>query len=81
MTVIIRNSSDLARAKGRLDILNKAWEKAVYAKSYSLGTNALTLERQDLKDIEAEIQDYESAIDNYEKYGSSKRRAKRVVPI
>lgn len=79
MTVIIRNSSDLARAKGKLDILNKAWEKAVNAKSYSIGTSAL--ERQDLKDIEAEIQDYESAIDNYEKYGSSKRRAKRVVPI
>lgn len=79
MTVIIRNSSDLARAKGRLDTLNKVWEKAVIAKSYSNGPNAL--ERQDLKDIEAEIQDYESAIDNYEKYGSSKRRAKRVVPI
>lgn len=79
MTVIIRNKSQLARAEVKLEALNKAWEKAVQAKAYVIGSHSV--ERQKIDDLEEEIQAYETAIDNYEKYGSSKRRGKRVVPI
>lgn len=79
MTVVIRNKKQLARAKEKLDILEKAWEKAVNAKSYSIGSDAL--ERQKLEDLEEEIQAYENAIDDYETRGTSKRRSVRIVPI
>lgn len=79
MTVIIRNQKQLERAKEKLEILDKAWQKAVNSKSYTMGTDSL--ERQDLDDLETEIQAYENAIDDYETRGTSKRRVVRMVPI
>jgi P2-related tail formation protein len=79
MTKIIRNAAQLAEAKEELADLKKAKKKILLAQSYSTDVNQVT--RASLKEVSEEIEAYETAIDAYETNGSTKRRAKRVVPI
>ena len=80
MTVIIKNKMQLEDAKQQLQLLKKAREKILAGgQSYVIGPNQMR--RADLKEISEEISVYEQAIDAYETNGTSKRRAKRAVPI
>lgn len=47
--------------------------------SYTIGPNQMN--RASLKEISEEISTYEHAIDAYETNGTTKRRAKRAVPL
>lgn len=80
MTVVIKNSTQLAEAKEQLSLLKKAREKILGGgQSYYIGPNKM--ERADLKEISEEISAYETAIDAYETNGTTRHRAKRAVPI
>ncbi len=80
MTVIIKNKTQLEDAKMQLKLLKKAREKILGGgQSYTMGPNQMV--RANLKEISEEISVYEQAIDIYESYGTTKRRAKRVVPL
>jgi hypothetical protein len=76
---IIRTKSQYEEAKAELTDLKKAKKKVLEAQSYTIGANQLN--RASLKEINDEIVELESAIDQYEQYGSSKRRVSRVVPL
>jgi len=80
MRVIINNKKQLEEAKVQLGLLKKAREKILGGgQSYTIGPGQVT--RANLKEISEEISAYEQAIDAYETYGTTKRRAKRVVPL
>lgn len=79
MKVIIRNDAELKKAKQRLEHLEKAWEKTLTAQSYSAGDTQL--QRASLARIESEMDDFNEAIAAYEEYGTTRRRAKRAIPI
>jgi P2-related tail formation protein len=79
MTKIIRSAAQLAEAKEELADLKKAKKKILLAQSYSTDVNQVT--RASLKEVSEEIEAYETAIDAYETNGTTRRRAKRVVPI
>ena len=79
MTKRIRNTQQLQEAKEELAELKKAKSKILQAQSYSMGGNQIN--RASLKQISDEISKLENAIDNYETYGSTKRRIKRVIPL
>ena len=79
MTKRIRNTQQLQEAKEELEELKKAKSKILQAQSYSIGGNQIN--RASLKQISDEISELERAIDQYETYGSTKRRIKRVIPL
>lgn len=80
MIVVIRNKVQLEEAKAQLALLKKAKEKILLGgQSYTIGPGQMT--RANLKEISEEISVYEQAIDAYEIHGTTKRRAKRVVPL
>lgn len=79
MRVIIRNRMQLEKAKEELSLLRDAWRRILEAQSYTIDTRQVN--RASLKQIEAEISDYEQAIDAYETRGSTKRRVARLVPL
>lgn len=80
MAVIIKNKEQLLEAKETLEDLKRARKKIlVGGQSYTIGPNQMN--RASLKEISAEIEAYESAIDAYETYGTSKRRTVRAVPL
>ena len=79
MTKKIRNTLQLQEAKAELAELRKAKSKILQAQSYSMGGNQVN--RASLKQISDEISALETAIDNYETYGSTKRRIKRLIPL
>ena len=80
MTVIIKNNKQLLEAKETLADLKKARNK-ILAGGQSYTIESLQISRASLKEISEEIAAYESAIDAYETYGTSKRRVARVVPL
>lgn len=79
MKVIIRNAAELEEAKADLADLKLAWKKTLTAQSYTSGTEQL--QRASLARIEKEMDDYREAIAAYEEYGTTRRRAKRAVPV
>ena len=79
MKVIIRNSTQLAKAKEELALLRDTWRRILEAQSYTVDTRQVN--RASLKQIESEISDYEQAIDAYETRGSTRRRVARAVPL
>lgn len=79
MTKIIRNKKQLLEAKEELEELKRAKSKILQAQSYSIGANQLS--RANLKEVSEQISLYEKAIDSYEARGTTKRSAKRVVPL
>ena len=80
MTVVIKNKKQLEEARAQLELLKKARNKILGGgQSFTIGANQMT--RASLKEISEEISAYEQAIDTYETYGTTKRRAKRVVPL
>lgn len=80
MTVTIKNKEQLIEAKNTLEDLKKARKKIlVGGQSYTIGDNQMN--RANLKEISEQISDYERAINAYETYGTTKRRAKRAIPI
>lgn len=80
MTVTIKNKAQLEEAREELELLKKARRKILAgAQSYTLGSNQLN--RANLAEVSKEISAYETAIDAYETYGTTKRRGKRAVPL
>lgn len=80
MTVIIKNNRQLADAKEELALLKKAKRKIlVGGQSYTMGANQLN--RASLAEITKQISAYEAAIDAYETNGTSKRKARRAIPL
>ncbi len=80
MTVIIKNRQQLMDAKETLQDLKKARKKIlVGGQSYKI--EEIQMSRASLSEITKEIGAYEAAIDAYETYGTSKRKAVRVVPL
>lgn len=81
MRVVIKNAKQLQQAKEDLELLRKAWKKILAGgQEYEIGgTNKM--KRADLQEISKEISAYEEAIDTYEKHGSGRRTARRVIPI
>lgn len=79
MKVVIKNEQQLAQAKEDLQELRGAWRRILRAQSYTLGSQQVN--RASLRQIEAEISDYETAIDAYETRGTTKRRAGRIIPL
>ncbi len=77
MRVIIKNEKQLRQAKEDYEALHKAWRKTLLAQSYSESSNQLT--RASLKELRAEMADYEAAIAAYESRGN--RRSVRAVPL
>lgn len=80
MAVIIKNNKQLLEAKETLSDLKKA-RKKILAGGQSYSIESLQISRASLREISEEIAAYESAIDAYETYGTSKRRAARAVPL
>lgn len=80
MTVVIKNKKQLEEARAQLELLKKAKNKILGGgQSFTIGQNQMT--RASLKEISEEISAYEQAIDAYETYGTTKHRAKRIVPL
>lgn len=78
--MIIRKKEDYEQALEDLADLKRAKKKIlVGGQSYSIGTNQLT--RASLKEINTEIKELETAINAYEQTGSTRRIAKRVIPV
>ena len=80
MTVVIKNSKQLAEAKEMLAELKKAKMKLLGA-GQSYGLAGQTMHRANLKEISYEIGVYEQAIDAYESHGTTKRRSVRAIPL
>lgn len=80
MTIVIKNSKQLADAKEMLEDLKKAKKKILLA-GQAYGIGGQTMQRADLKEISEEISMYEQAIDAYESHGTTKRRVVRAVPL
>lgn len=80
MGIVIKNKKQLEEAKEDLELLKKARRKILAGgQSYTMGSNQMN--RANLAEITKEISAYETAIDAYETYGTTKRRGKRVVPL
>lgn len=79
MKVIIRNKKQYDEAVDTLANYKKARDKILNAQSYTIGANQLN--RVNLARVEESITAYETAIDQYERYGTTGRRAGRVVPV
>lgn len=79
MRVVIRNERELEQAYIDLADLRKAWKKILTAQSYTMGDDQVN--RASLARIESEMDAYNEAIENYEANGTSKRRAKRAIPL
>ena len=79
MRVVIRNDQELAQAYVERDELKKAWSKILTAQSYTMGDDQVN--RASLARIESELDAYNEAIENYEDYGTSRRRARRAIPL
>lgn len=79
MSVTIHSQEQLLRAKEDYEDLHTAWKKALLAQSYSDGYNELA--RASLKELRAELDEYEAAIAAYEQNGTTKRRTARFVPL
>ena len=74
----IRTKRQYEKALARVELLEKAWEKALAAQSYTIGTEQVN--HAQLKEIKSELDELEDAIDAYEASGSSKRKIRRIVP-
>jgi len=78
--VIIKNEKQLARAKEDLELLRKAWKK-ILAGGQEYSTGPIRMQKARLEEIRREIAEYENAIDAYETNGTTKRRARRAIPL
>ena len=79
MKVIIRNKKQYDQAVERLEKYRKTEEKILNAQSYTIGANQLN--RVNLARVQETISELEAAIDQYERVGTTGRRAGRIVPI
>lgn len=78
--IVIKNKRQYDDALSHLEDLKYARKKILRGgQSYTIGSNQMN--RASLEEIEKEIEAYESAIDAYETYGTTKRRVVRAVPI
>lgn len=75
-----KNKTQLAQAKEDLELLRKAWRK-ILAGGQEYATGPIKMQKARLDEIAEEISAYENAIDAYETNGTSKRRARRAIPL
>lgn len=73
------SNSVLEMKKRRLELYYEAEEKVLNSQSYTLGSKTLT--RADLASIQNMIKKLEGEISLLEKYGTTKRRSVRIVPV
>lgn len=80
MSVTIRSKEQLQRAYEDLADLRKAKKKILAGgQAYAMAKQEVT--RASLKEINQEINDLEEAIAAYESRGSTRRKAKRIIPL
>ena len=79
MKIIIKNKEQYNKALERLVEYKKAELKILNAQSYTIGANQLN--RVNLARVQETISELEAAIDQYETYGTTGRRAGRIVPV
>ena len=78
--VTIRTKAQYERALEDLEDLRKARKKILLGgQSYTIGSNQLN--RATLKEVNAEISETEAAIADWEQKDTTRRKAKRVVPL
>ena len=78
--VTIRTEKQYERAMEDLEDLRKARKKILLGgQSYTIGSNQLN--RATLEEVNAEISETEAAIADWEQKGTTRRKAKRVVPL
>lgn len=78
--VTIRTKEQYERALEDLEDLRKARKKILLGgQSYTIGSNQLN--RATLKEVNAEISETEAAIADWKQKGTTRRKAKRVVPL
>ena len=73
------SNSVLEMKKRRLELYYESEEKVLNSQSYTLGSKTLT--RADLASIQNMIKKLEGEISSLEKYGKTKRRSVRIVPV
>ena len=77
---VIRNKKQYERALEDLEDLRKARKKILLGgQSYTIGSNQLN--RATLKEVNAEIKETEAANADWEQKGTTRRKAKRVIPL
>lgn len=77
---VIRNKKQYVRALEDLEDLRKARKKILLGgQSYTIGSNQLN--RATLAEVNAEIKETEVAIADWEQKGTTRRKAKRVIPL
>ena len=78
--VTIRTKQQYERALEDLEDLRKARKKILLGgQSYTIGSNQLN--RATLKEVNAEISETEAAIADWEQKVTTRRMAKRVIPL
>lgn len=76
---MVMSNTVLEIKRKRLERYYDAEEKVLNSQSYTLGTKTLT--RADLASIQSMIKKLEGEIASLEKYGTTKRRSVRIVPV
>lgn len=76
----IKTKEQLNRAKEDLEDLRKA-KKKILTGGQGYTVDSMSMTRANLKEINAEINELESAIGIYESSRTTRRKAKRVVPL
>lgn len=77
---VIRNQKQYERALEDLEDLRTARKKILLGgQSYTIGSNQLN--RATLAEVNAEIKETETAIADWEQKGTTRRKAKRVIPL
>lgn len=78
--VTIRTKQQYERALEDLEDLRKARKKILLGgQSYTIGSNQLN--RATLKEVNVEISETEAAIADWEQKRTTRRKAKRVIPL
>ncbi len=79
MKVIIRNERQYKDALERLERYKRTEMKLLNAQSYTIGSEQIN--RVNLSTVQRSISELEAAIDQYERFKTTGRRAGRIVPV
>ncbi len=75
----MNKTESLEEKRERLKKYREAEEKILNGQSYALGSKQLT--RTNLAKVQDMIAKLEAEIETIERYGTTKRRSRRVVPV
>lgn len=74
-----RNKKKKEILERRLEEYYVAETKILQGQEYSIGSRQL--KRTDLSKVQEKIKELENALDALERYGSNKRKMRRVIPV